>query len=234
MIGLLSGLGVVGTGIGFALRRRRQAWSTTVGRHAVTVVVTPSRKQLLVNGETVEAKTTLAGAGATLRGALPDGGEVVATVRYEGEVARVRILVDGEPVGGDDESPLLSAREPTDPRWTAARPMLADLASSADPRVRTAGARVDAGLRDVLGRLDRLGAAEATHTALGGAEALGAARTRLEERATAWLGALRELHLLALSGEGLDLGPVEETVGRLAAEAEVAEAGARPDRRVRA
>jgi hypothetical protein len=213
-------------GAAFGLTRKKPTWTCTWGGHELRVVVTPSRKVLLVDGREVAAKTTLAGAGASLTWASADPrGQVVVTVRYaDPEHPRVKIAVDGVVVGGEDDPLPIASGEPEDPRWTAARALLADLGRAEDPRARAAAVRVEAGLRDVLGRADRLAVARRAHGALGGQEAaVDAAAARIESQVAELLGALRELHLVALSGQAtVSLEPVEETIARIAAEAEVA------------
>lgn len=217
-------------------RRGRREWTTTFDGHTIQVVATQNKKQLLFDGQVVAAKTTLSGAGASLtwsyQGETGPPVEIVATITYTGATPSARILANGRPIGGDATTTPASVAEPKDPRWTAAQVLLADLRGARDARVRDAGARVEAGLRDLLGRHGRLAQAREAHATLGGDPGeIDAARARIDGQVADLLDALRQLHLLAVADEpAVALDPIEDTLGRIAAEAEVAELDTRRPR----
>lgn len=220
-----------------ALRRRgRREWVTTFDGRTIQVLSTQNKKQLLVDGQIVAAKTTLSGAGASLtwsyQGETGPPVEIVATITYAGATPSARILANGRPIGGDPLALPTSGAEPKDPRWTAAQVLLADLRGAQDTRVRDAGARAEAGLRDLLGRHARLASAREAHATLGGDPSeIDSARTRVDGQVGELIDALRQLHLLAVADEpALALDPIEDTLGRIAAEAEVADLDTRRPR----
>lgn len=233
LLATMAGAAAVGA---WALHDRVVAeWSCAWRGRTLRLVARQNTQVLYLDGVEVARKTTLRGSGATLVWKVESGGaEVVlraTVVHREGGGVVGTITADGERIGGSDgqgERALPgaaggSAPEPTHPLWAPSRVLLADLVATGDPRNVEAAQRIDAGLRDVLGRAARLDAAAEAHRALGGeGAAVGAARERLEGQAHALLDALRAFHVLAAgqagAGETERLG---ELLARVAADAEV-------------
>lgn len=235
LAGALGGVAGLGFGASRLARLFREEWSCSWEGHQVRLVAGQNRKELFVDGKSVARKTTLSGMGATLSHTFERDGRppvvLTATVAHPDAKPVGRIYANGEWIGGHARQATLSRSiaqppiEPTDARWEAARRLLADLRATAEPRASEAATRLEEGLRDVLGRLDRLGAARDAHRALGGDDArVDRARARLDTQAQEMLEALREFHLVALAGGAApSLDRVEDLLGRVAADAEVEE-----------
>ncbi len=221
-------------------------WSCTWRGRPIRLVARQNTQVLYVDGVEVARKTTLQGSGASLSWAVESEGEevrLVATVVHRGGGAVVgAISADGQWIGGSERAdgapgrsvpadPRVQAAEPIHPRWAPAKVLLADLASASDPRQVEAAQRIEAGLRDVLGRLRRIDEAEEAHRALGGQAApIVEARARLEAQADALLDALRAFHVLAVGqADGAVAERLDELLARVAADAEL-EAPPRPVR----
>jgi hypothetical protein len=218
----------------YALADRRVAeWTGTIRGHQVRLVARQNTTALYVDGEQVAQKTTLRGSGASLTWELETGGDTVivtGAVVYPDRGGPVgRIHADGQWIGGAEGPGLLSttgAPEPQDPRWTAANVLLADLR---DGRHGEAAQRIEAGLREVLGGLDRLANVGQAHRALGGDDVrVEAARARLDGQAAELLDALRDVHLLALAdGDAFSQDRLDDLLARVAADAEVQDGAGR-------
>ncbi len=228
--------GATGLGAWALVDRVRAEWTCTCGAHEVRLVARQNTASLYVDGRRVARKTTLSGSGATLTWRVDaDGSPVVltATVVYpDGGAPTGSIQADGQWIGGARGLPAVQdtrAPEPTDARWAAAKLLLRDLRAARDARHGEAAQRIEVGLRDVLGKHDRLASAREAHKALGGDDSrIEQARCRLDDQATELLDALREFHLLALAEGGTpSLDRLDDLLAHLAAEAEV-EAPGRP------
>jgi hypothetical protein len=249
-IAIASGTAAISGGIVAAVARAfRKEWNFSWNGRKVRLVAGQNRKELYVDGVRVAHKTTLSGMGTTLVWTMESGGPpvvVTASIAYPSHAPTPvgRVYANGQWIGGDPRepeaappktasiAPAANRPEPTDTRWEPAKQLLADLSTSSDPRVAEAAERIDRGLRDVLGRLDRLAAAREAHAALGGdGKRLDAARARLDAQVQEVVEALREVHLVALAGgPPPSLDRVEDLVGRVEAEAEVDDAIARGQR----
>lgn len=221
----------------YALADRRVAeWTGTIRGHQVRLVARQNTTALYVDGKQVAQKTTLRGSGASLTWTFQTGGDAVVlngTVVYPDRGEPVgRIHADGLWIGGAEGPGLLSATgapEPQDPRWAAAKVLLGDLR---DGRHGGAAQRIEAGLREVLGGLDRLANVGQAHRALGGDDVrVEAARARLDGQAAELLDALRDLHLLALAdGDAFSQDRLDDLLARVAADAEVQDGAGRRSR----
>lgn len=234
LLAAVAGLGA------YALADRRVAeWTGTVRGHEVRLVARQNTTALYVDGKQVAQKTTLRGSGASLTWELETGGDTVivtGAVVYPDRGGPVgRIHADGQWIGGAEGPGLISATgapEPQDPRWAAAKVLLADLRGARDGRHGDAALRIEAGLREVLGGLDRLASVGQAHRALGGDDVpVAAARARLDGQAAELLDALRDLHLLALAdGEAFSQDRLDDLLARVAADAEVQDGAGRRSR----
>lgn len=227
---------VAGLGLGaLALGDRvRAEWTCEWRGRSIRLVARQNTHSLYVDGKQVAQKTTLTGAGTTLSWTIEARGSPVvlsATVVYmDGDRPVGRIFADGERIGGTDGEGFppavgvgAASPEPIDGRWSAARVLLADLRAARDSRHGEAAQRLEAGLRDVLGSLDRLVAAQEAHRALGGDHAgVATARARLEGQAGELLEALREFHLHALADSGApSLDRINDLLAHVVADAEL-------------
>ena len=233
-LSLAGGAGVLGFGVAQLGRLFLREWRCTWQGHTLRLVAKQNRKELYFDGRRVAQKTTLSGSGCTLSAAI-DGDPPIAltaVIVYPAGAARPigRLYANGQWIGGEPRASLEvpparaeAVPEPVDPRWPAARQLLGDLRASGDPRATEAATRIEEGLRHVLGRLDRLAAAREAHRALGGDDQrVDSARATLDVHVQEVVEALREFHLVALSGgPAPSLDRVEDLLGRVAAEAEV-------------
>lgn len=234
-LGLLSGFAWAG----WHIRDLRRVECQVAGRR-LDVRAWSNRKELLVDGRVVAARTTHARCAVTLVSTIEVDGETIgleAVVTHpSGGAAEVRVYADGRHVGGDPPAQARApAPEPSDSRWAAAAVLLRDVHASEDARLHEAAERVQTGLRDALGRLARLNAARHAHATLDSdVSVLEGARDRLDHRVSELVDALRALHLAAVvGGTPTALDPIDELLGRLTAEAEVEETIASRARRAR-
>ncbi|MBM4365504.1 MAG: hypothetical protein FJ102_04765 [Deltaproteobacteria bacterium] len=222
----------------------RQEWAATWHGHKLRLIAGQNNKELWVDGQRVAQKTTLSGMGTTLSWTKEEPGEApvvfTATIRYAAGAAKPvgRLYANGQWIGGSarEEEPGGSApdpgaapqADPGDARWEPAKRLLEDLRRAKDPRANEAAARIEEGLRDVLGRLDRLAEARQAHAALGGSQAaLDAPQARLDAQAQEVFEALREFHLVVIAGgPAPSLDRVEDLLRQAEAEAEVEESAA--------
>lgn len=228
VVSVIALAGGVATAAAWLDRRLRKEWTCTCEGRTIRLVARQSRKELFVDGERVAAKTTLSGAGASLswrfQGETGPPLEVTAVIVYTGATPTARILANGAWIGGDAHAEIAGvATEPTDPRWAAARVLLADLRGVADPRLREAAGRVEAALRDLLGRHARLATARSAHATLGGDPGeIDSAQARLDGRISELVDAVRQLHLASVAqGPPTAFEPIDELIGRIVADAEV-------------
>lgn len=236
ILAVLAGLGATVWALADPVRAE---WTCRWRGRTIKLVARQNAHTVYMDGLQVARKTTLARAGTSLVWTVEaEGRPVVLTanvVYTDGGGPMGRIFADGAWIGGVESgaSAVLAAAalgrtvgagaEPTDRRWAAASLLLADLRATQDPSHGEAAQRIDAGLRGVLGGLERLAAAQEAHQALGGDQSsMADARAHLEGQAVALLAALRDFHLLALTDQGApSLDRLNDLLARAEADAEI-------------
>jgi hypothetical protein len=178
-------------------------WRLTYAGHQLEVANYGLRERLLLDGEVVQ-NSKVGGDGFTYAEhacVLPDGRRLDVEIRSQNGLTMYCVVRTEGQVLLDSRGPRAAlpqpvTPEPADPRWSAAKVLLGQIAQSDDDRVRAAGSGLGVSLRTALLRLDGARESIEAHRALGSGDVAAERITaRREAEVSQLLGALQELHL---------------------------------------